>query len=55
MLAPEIEEHIRLSMNLAEALNINGTPAFIAGEKVYPGLLTSEQLSQAIEDARSAQ
>ena len=38
MLAPEIEEHIRLSMNLAEALNINGTPAFIAGEKVYPGL-----------------
>ena len=55
MLAPEIEEHIRLSMNLAEALNINGTPAFIAGEKVYPGLLTSEQLSPAIEDARSAQ
>ncbi|MEQ8374972.1 MAG: DsbA family protein [Roseibium aggregatum] len=55
MLAPEIDEHIRLSMSLADALNINGTPAFIVGENVYPGLLTSEQLSQAIEDARSLQ
>ncbi|CTQ47633.1 DsbA family protein [Roseibium aggregatum] len=55
MMAPEIEEHIRLSMNLAEALNINGTPAFVVGENVYPGLLTSEQLSKAIEDVRSAQ
>ena len=46
---PPIEE----SYFLAEQLQINGTPAFIIGTKIYRGALTEEELVNAIEIARS--
>lgn len=55
MQAPEIDTHIQLSMDLAEALNITGTPSFVAGENVLPGLLTRDQLIAVVAEIRSAQ
>ncbi|GAB2188297.1 DsbA family protein [Roseibium sp. LAB1] len=52
MSAPEVEAHISLSMDLAEALNINGTPTFIVADSLFPGLVSSEELMQAIREAR---
>ncbi|CTQ56149.1 Thiol:disulfide interchange protein DsbA precursor [Roseibium album] len=54
MQADEVNGHIRLSMQLAEGLNINGTPSFVIGDTVLPGLPTLEQLSAAVDEARAA-
>lgn len=50
--APEVEQHIALSMELAGQLGINGTPSFIAGNTFAPGLLQFEQLEQMLDAAR---
>lgn len=52
MNAPEVEQHIALSMELAGQLGINGTPSFIAGNTLAPGLLQFEQLKQMLDAAR---
>jgi protein-disulfide isomerase len=39
---------------IAEALNIRGTPAFIIGDKIIPGAVPLQQLRAAIEEARSS-
>lgn len=49
---PEVEQHIALTMELAGELGINGTPSFIAGNTLAPGLLQFEQLKQMLETAR---
>lgn len=54
MKAEEVDGHIRLSMQLAEGLNINGTPSFVVGNTVLPGLPTEEQLAAAVKVAREA-
>lgn len=41
---PVVDEIIRRNYELAEALGINGTPAFIMGDEVAPGYLPREQL-----------
>lgn len=50
--APEIEQHIALSMELAGELGINGTPSFIAGDTLAPGLVPFEQLKLIVDTAR---
>lgn len=50
----EVDRHIRLSMRLAQGLNITGTPSFVVGNTVLPGLPTEEQLSAAVAEARAA-
>lgn len=54
MEADDVDNHIRLSMQLAEGLNITGTPSFVVGNTVLPGLPTQEQLSAAVSEAREA-
>lgn len=49
----EVDRHIRLSMRLAQGLNITGTPSFVVGNTVLPGLPTQEQLSAAVAEARA--
>ena len=39
---------------LATALQINGTPAFIVDDKVFPGYVPKSELLKAIEEVRSA-
>jgi protein-disulfide isomerase len=51
--APEIESHIALSMELANGLNITGTPTFIIGKSIAPGLVQADRLIEMVDQARS--
>jgi protein-disulfide isomerase len=51
--SPEVRAAIEESYELAQALNINGTPAFIIGEDVSPGAIGIEQLKQKVQSMRS--
>ena len=46
----------RLSQNreIAKILNLNGTPAFIIGDVIYPGALTKENLKEIIKKVRES-
>jgi len=55
MNAPEIEEHIQTSMRLSRALGFNGTPSFVIGDSLAPGLIQADQMIQLVEQARAAQ
>lgn len=52
MADPKIEELVDRNYELARALSIKGTPAFIIGGKVSPGALNAEQLVAAVAEAR---
>ena len=52
MSSPEIESHIALSMELAGELNINGTPTFIIGNSIAPGLVNADRLAEMVQQAR---
>ncbi|MEM9211376.1 MAG: DsbA family protein [Pseudomonadota bacterium] len=52
MNAPEVEEHIRESRRLAEALDVTGTPAFLIGTQMVPGFITGDQLAQILDAER---
>ena len=54
MKAPEVEEHIALSMQLAEALGIDGTPSFVIGEELVPGFVPLSRLEELVASAREA-
>lgn len=49
---PEVDQHIGLSMELAQVLNITGTPTFIVGDALAPGLILTDQLLQLVQVAR---
>lgn len=53
MAAPAVQAKLESNLALAEKLNINGTPAFIVGDKLMPGAVDRDTLKQAIADARS--
>ncbi len=52
--APEIDEHLVTSMNLAQSLGFNGTPSFVVGEQLVPGFVEKSELVKAVETARKA-
>lgn len=52
--APEVTAHIETSMQLASQLGFSGTPSFVVGETLAPGLITSVQLLEMVEDMRAA-
>ncbi len=52
MKKPEIEENLRKTYQLAKALNISGTPAFVIGERIIPGAIDLETLRLLIRQAR---
>lgn len=53
MNAPEIDEHIDLSMHLADTLQFNGTPSFVIGNALVPGLVSLEHLRSLVDQARA--
>lgn len=53
--APEVEEHIQTSMRLAQSLGFNGTPSFVIGDRLAPGLIQADQMIQLVEQARSTE
>jgi protein-disulfide isomerase len=52
MSAPEIDKLIDTNYGLADALNIQGTPALIVGETLIPGAIDIDTLRKDIADVR---
>ncbi len=52
MVAPEIDEHIAMSMTLTEELGFTGTPSFIIGQNAAPGLIQLDQMKALVAQAR---
>ena len=52
MASPEISRILERNSDLAEALNIRGTPAFVIGDKLVPGAVDAETLAKLIGEAR---
>ena len=54
MEAPEVDAHIATSLRLAESLGFSGTPAFVIGDSLAPGLIDSAQILEMVNEARAA-
>ncbi len=52
MEAPEIERILKANTELAEALDIRGTPGFVIGSEIVPGAISLEHMKQLIDTAR---
>jgi protein-disulfide isomerase len=50
MAAPEIDKAIAANVKLADALDINGTPAFVIGDRMIPGAVDLAGLQQLVAD-----
>ena len=53
MKSPAIEEHIRTSFELTEGLGFSGTPAFVIGEELIPGLVPLDALQESVDRVRT--
>jgi protein-disulfide isomerase len=49
---PQVIAEIGRNLDLAEALNVRGTPAFVIGEVVVPGAIDAATLRRLIAEAR---
>ena len=54
MNSPEIDAHISASMELSRALGFNGTPSFVIGDALVPGVIEADQMIRLAEEARAA-
>jgi protein-disulfide isomerase len=52
MSAPEIDRAIKANMELAQALDIRGTPAFIIGNDIIPGAMELSTMKDMVDEAR---
>ena len=53
MVSPAVEAHIALSNALAQQLGFTGTPAFIVGNKTAPGMLSLDEITTLVVEARA--
>ena len=51
---PEIEQKLIKNREIAKLLSLNGTPAFIIGDIIYPGALNSNNLKEIIKKFRES-
>jgi len=52
--SPDVAAVIDRSYQLAAQLGVDGTPAFIIGDKLVPGALSQDRLRTLVEEARTA-
>jgi protein-disulfide isomerase len=52
--APEVDEHIETTMRLTQALGFSGTPSFVIGENLVPGLVGVGELLDLVEETRES-
>ena len=52
MSSKEIENKLKKNRDVAKLLDLNGTPAFIIGDTIYPGALQKSNLKQMIKSFR---
>ena len=50
--APFTTQRIKSNLDLAHALKVTGTPTFVVGEEVIPGMVDADQLEAAVAQAR---
>lgn len=55
MESAEIEEHIQRSMQLTQTLGFSGTPSFVIGNNLVPGLVESAELIRLVEETRETE
>lgn len=48
---PDIERHLQQAAQLAQSLNITGTPAFVVGDTILRGAYPQEDIQRAIDQA----
>lgn len=53
MKAPEVDEHIATSRELANALQFTGTPSFVIGDQLVPGYIPQDAMEDLIAQART--
>ncbi|HET7409842.1 MAG TPA: DsbA family protein [Paracoccaceae bacterium] len=51
----EIADRLQKNYQLAQALGLQGTPAFVVGDQIIRGYLPADELAAAVEEARAAQ
>ena len=49
-----VDRHLALSFDLARSLGMNGTPSFVIGDKIARGIITPDELTRYVRDARAA-
>ena len=54
MAGPRVSEAIERNMALAEALGVNGTPAFVIGDTLVPGAIEIDALRELVKGARES-
>ena len=54
MQSPAIDAHIAESMALSRALGFNGTPSFVIGDALVPGVIEADRMIQLVRKARAA-
>jgi len=52
MAAPQISDALKRNSELARALDINGTPAFVVGDRIIPGALDKGTIKHLIDQSR---
>lgn len=52
MKLPEVDEIISKNHELAEQIGVDGTPAFIVGDQLYPGALGADELQAIVTEQR---
>jgi protein-disulfide isomerase len=52
MATPEVDKAIKANLDLADALDIRGTPGFVIGDEIVPGAVDLNTLKQLIAAAR---
>jgi protein-disulfide isomerase len=52
MNSPATTLRIKTNLALAHALELKGTPAFVIGDQLIPGMIDADQLAAAVADAR---
>ena len=54
MEAPAVTEHLKMSDGLGRALGFSGTPSFVIGENLAPGMISADQMQMLVSAARAA-
>ncbi len=52
MKSPEVDEHIATSMQLAQQLGFQGTPSFVIGSALAPGIIPLDEMKRLVSEAR---
>jgi protein-disulfide isomerase len=52
--APDVDKELAANIDLGNALDIDGTPAFVVGDQIVPGAISLDELKQMIAGARGS-